>query len=162
MIAGEGYDPREILTMEALRSGARVRLQVRGESMLPALWPGDSVEIEACDIVNVNGGEIVLVARDQRLFLHRVLTVSNDGSIVTRGDSMPRPDPAGQHYLGKLVRVFRRGQVRSPGALTLWSRAIGQLLCHCDWARHLALKIHERRNLESNRLVAPNVVRLRD
>lgn len=158
MIAGEGCDPREILAVEALRSGARVRLQVRGESMLPTLWPGDAVEIEASDIPHVTCGEIVLVGRDQRLFLHRVLTVNNDGRIVTRGDSMPRPDPIGQQYLGKLVRVFRGGQIRSPGALTLWSRAIGQLLCHCDWARRLALKMHQRRNLATGKLAVPNAV----
>ena len=45
--------------------------QVHGESMLPALWPGDVVEIESCSLEDIRPGEIVLAQRDGRLFLHR-------------------------------------------------------------------------------------------
>ena len=36
---------RLALAEDALRSGVRLRLQIRGDSMLPTLWPGDMVEI---------------------------------------------------------------------------------------------------------------------
>lgn len=90
------------------RSGelpGRVRLRVYGQSMLPALWPGDVVEIESCALENVQPGEIVLAQRDGRLFLHRFLAPCPPNGFLLRGDSMPGPDP--QYFrealLGRLV-----------------------------------------------------------
>src|SRR5256885_12962003 len=84
---------REALAVEALRGSGSLRLQVRGESMLPTLWPGDIAEIAACPLEEVRRGEIVLAFRDHRFFLHRFLA-RQDNSFRTRGDSMPGPDPA--------------------------------------------------------------------
>ena len=51
MSASASLSPqREALAVEALRLTGRLRLQVRGESMLPALWPGDVVEAEVTGI----------------------------------------------------------------------------------------------------------------
>lgn len=142
----EACDPREMLVVDALLRGSRVRVQVRGESMLPTLWPGDTVEIAAGGPPRSKPGDIVLALHDHRLFLHRLLLVSEDGGMVTRGDSMPQSDPPGQQCLGRVERAFRSGRPGLiPLRLSLWSRLAGRLLCRCDWIRRLALAIHQKR-----------------
>lgn len=141
---------------ETLRASGCSRLRVHGESMLPALWPGDVVEIASCSPEDVRPGEIVLALRDGRLFLHRFVGRFNDHRKPTGfllcGDSMPGPDPQFPPgaMLGRLVR--RVGEERGVAAVTQrrWfalkcSRALGMLLCHCALARRLALKLHSRR-----------------
>lgn len=150
---------RAALAVEALRCGGQLRLQVHGESMLPSLWPGDLAEIEACSLNQVGRGEIVLAFRDGRFFLHRFLTrvlpQGEHGGFVTRGDSMPDPDPAfpSDALLGKLVGVERAGQsVSSSLSLSLslaarsWARAMGVLFCHCSFARRIALRLRNSRD----------------
>lgn len=158
---GTGEAERSALAADSLRDSGRLRLQVRGESMLPILWPGDVVEIVSCPVEDVQQGEIVLALRAGRFFLHRFLACVQPDSFLMRGDSMPRPDPQfpNEALLGRLVsragqgqgQDQSRGQIedqeRAGPVLPLrpWSRAIGQLLCHCGPARRLALKLHDRR-----------------
>lgn len=122
------------LVADALRGHGGLRLRVRGESMLPTLWPGEVVEIEGCSREEVRPGEIVLARRDGRLFLHRLVAPCAPNGFRLRGDSMPGADPPypPEALLGKLVRQ----------ADVKWSRAVGMLLCHCGLARRLALKLH--------------------
>src|SRR5208337_2666000 len=143
---------RSALLAEVLRRGARlrqtVRLRVYGESMLPALWPGDVVEIASCPLEDVRPGEIVLALRDGRLFVPRCAP----DSFLLCGDSMPGSDPLypSDALLGRLVRGSDGGQRIFTATLCLrlgakWSRALGMLLCHCDMVRRLVLKIHSLR-----------------
>jgi hypothetical protein len=118
-----------------------VRLRVHGESMLPALWPGDSVEIASCSIKDLRPGEIVLAERGDRLFLHRLIAPCTPNGFRLRGDSMPNSDPQypPEALLGRLVRsVDERRRLSS----AILSRALGMLFCHCGAARRLALKFH--------------------
>lgn len=125
------------LVADALRGRCGLRLRVRGESMLPTIWPGEVVEIEGCSPEEVRPGEIVLARRDGRLFLHRLVAPCAPNGFRLRGDSMPAADPPypPEALLGRLVR---RVDVK-------WSRAVGRLLCHCGLARRLALKLHSWR-----------------
>ncbi|MBI3645809.1 MAG: S24/S26 family peptidase [Acidobacteriales bacterium] len=135
--------------MEALRRTRRLRLQVRGESMLPALWPGDVAEVAACSLEEIRRGEIVLAFREGRLFLHRFLTRCEPDGFLTCGDSMPGPDPQfpSDAFLGRLAGVVRAGQtVSAPVPLRPRLRILGKLFCYCSPARHLALKFHRRWN----------------
>lgn len=150
------------LVAETLRTSGCSRLRVRGESMLPALWPGDVVEIARCSPEDVRPGEIVLALRDGRLFLHRLLASCKPNGFLLRGDSMPGPDPRFPPgaLLGRLVR--RVGKERGVAALThsRWlavkcSRALGTLLCHCGPARRLALRLHSRRNVSARAVRIP-------
>jgi hypothetical protein len=138
---------RGALAVEAFRGSGRLRLQVWGESMLPTLWPGDIAEIEACSLRDVGRGEIVLAFREDRFFLHRFLARDEHAGFITRGDSMPNPDPAfpSDALLGRLVSVFRDGQ---PLALPLqpWSRMTGMLFCYCSFARRAALRLRSYSN----------------
>jgi hypothetical protein len=134
---------RSAVLVEALRLSGRLRLRVRGESMLPALWPGDLTHIEECRLSEVRRNDIVLALRDGRLFLHRFCHHAADGGFVLRGDAMPGPDPvypAGA-FLGTLVPGMRR-QALSPR----WARVLGMIFCNWGLARRLALRWHGRRD----------------
>jgi len=108
--------------------------------MLPALWPGEVVEIANCSIDDVRPGEIVLAVSDGRLFLHRLIAPSTPSGFWLRGDSMPGCDPQypPDALLGRLVS--RSGPDCRLSATV--SRALGMLFCHCAVARRLALKLH--------------------
>jgi Peptidase S24-like len=127
-------------------SSRTLRLQVRGESMLPTLWPGDTVDIENCSIDAVQPGEVVLALRDGRLFLHRLSARRTAVGFQLRGDSMPAPDPLfpPEALIGRMVADSRTGRIPL-GFRTKISQTIGLILCHCAPARRLALKLHQRR-----------------
>ena len=120
--------------------------------MLPALWPGDVVEIESCPPEEIWPGEIVLALRHGRFFLHRLVGPCKQSGFQLRGDSMPGTDPQfpPEALLGRMVRGADDGRgapasTRHPGFGVKWSGALGMLLCHCGVARRLALKLHSRR-----------------
>jgi len=111
--------------------------------MLPSLWPGDVAEIEACSLADAGPGDIILAFRDDRLFLHRLVT-NGSGGFLARGDSMPAADPSyrADALLGKLVKVVRAGEVIVPGPLHSWWRLLGLVCCYCRWVRQLVLRFH--------------------
>ena len=146
MSAGESWSAqRDALAAEVLRRTGRLRLQVRGESMLPTLWPGDIAEIAACSLHDIARGEIVLAFRDGRFFLHRFLS-RNHQTFLTRGDSIPNADPAfpSDALLGKLVGVIRNGQTIS--ATRHPSPVVATLFRYCGFARRAALHLNSWRN----------------
>ena len=84
------------LLAETIRLHGRGRLRVQGTSMLPSLWPGDLIEVARRSPAEIEAGAIILYARDQRLFAHRVLKKEareDDYLLVARGDRLSRPDP---------------------------------------------------------------------
>lgn len=159
---------RSALAADVLRAGSRLRLQVRGESMLPTLWPRDVVEIASCSIADARPGDIVLALRGGRFFLHRFLAHCHPGGFLLHGDSMPAPDPQfpDEALLGRLAARAQRSadqriaDQRHPAQncarqqfaafhpvlpLRPWSWAVGRLFCYCGPARRLALKVHALR-----------------
>lgn len=144
---------RSGLVTDALRLGGHVRLRVHGESMLPTLWPGDVVEIASCAPADIQSGEVALAFRDGRFFLHRLVSPCTPNGFLLRGDSMPGTDSrfSPESLLGRLVSTDS-GRSFAPSIL---SRAMGRLLCHFDFARRVALNLHQRRNLSTNRAGNP-------
>jgi hypothetical protein len=132
----------ETLAVESLRRAGRLRMRVRGESMLPTLWPNDIVEIERCSLADVVVGDIVLGFRDTRFFLHRFVATCDRGFLM-RGDSMPGVDPAypSDALLGKLIRVERAGREVAASRWAPFRRAFGFVICYCPWVRRLAFRI---------------------
>jgi hypothetical protein len=145
--SGSWSAQRDALAAEVLRRTDRLRLQVRGESMLPTLWPGDIADIAACSLRDVGRGEIVLAFREGRFFLHRFLAQADHDRFVTRGDSMPAPDPSfpSDAFLGKLVGVVRHGESISATA-GLSPPVVGILFRYCGFARRVALRLRSSRN----------------
>ena len=134
--------------------------------MLPTLWPGDVVEIDACSVDEVQPGEIVLALREGRFFFHRFLARSQPNAFLLRGDSMPGPDPPypNEALLGRLVscesqsrshdHIPDRAAAHPVFPLRPWSWAIGQLLSRCGPARRLTLKVHARRRRDAAEIQA--------
>ena len=64
---------KHLLASEVLRASGTLRLTAPGHSMLPTLWPGDLLTVEARSIDQVQAGDVVLFTRENRFFVHRVL-----------------------------------------------------------------------------------------
>ena len=98
----------------------RLRLRVGGSSMLPAIRPGDILEVRARRACGIRPGSVVLFERGGRLFAHRV--VGNEGgALVTRGDALADADAAigDAELLGEVIAVERNGRSRTPRATLL-------------------------------------------
>jgi hypothetical protein len=139
------------MALEVLRTQGRVRFAARGYSMLPSLWPGDVVTVEAQSTDQFQSGDLLLYVREERFFLHRMLRNEECGveaRWLMRGDSMPHADqPVSAHQIvGKVVEVERDGR-RLPGIprCTLPVRAAGFLLCW-DRLRSVVLRLRESRH----------------
>jgi signal peptidase I len=138
------------LASEVLRSSGSLRLQVTGWSMLPAVWPGDTLVVErvACD--EVSEGDIVLFGRDQRLFAHRVITKPRTPTekVLTRGDAMTAVDSpvSGDELLGKVSFILRNGRCIAPSrSLHFSERAVAALVRSSKNAARVVVRVHNMR-----------------
>jgi signal peptidase I len=109
------------LAGQVLRAFGRLRLRVLGSSMIPSLWPGDVLLVHRRDIGGISTGEIVLFAREGRLFAHRVVSSAGESGgkqVVTQGDALRAPDPpvTSAELLGSVSLVFRAGKWTAPRA----------------------------------------------
>jgi hypothetical protein len=145
------------LAGEILRSTGTLRLRVTGWSMLPSLWPGDTLVIESAASDAIAAGDIVLFGRDRRLFAHRVVPQQKKlkGSrILTRGDSMLRTDPpvAKDELLGKVSYIVRDGECIEPRrSLRFSERAVAALVRRSQVAARVVVGIHSmRQNFEES------------
>lgn len=113
--------------------------------MLPIIWPGDVLNIEGAK-GGLAPGDIVLIARDDRFFVHRLIRFSQTTQQWTaRGDALRQPDPPviEPQILGRVVTVCRGNRNNVPGShLSLLHRVVGLSLGYCDRLRNLALRVH--------------------
>lgn len=114
-----GYDCSDLahavkceLAGASLRSFGTLRLQVTGWSMLPAVWPGDTLLVETATAGDLMEGDIILFGHERRIFAHRIVKRSGNSSFLTRGDAMPQDDPTvyGQDVLGRVSSIVRNGK----------------------------------------------------
>ena len=132
------------LAAEVLSSSGAIRLRALGTSMLPTIWPGDILSIERECGQPIVPGDIVLVARHRRFFVHRLIE-KNHARWITRGDALSRNDgPAAEaEVLGKVSLIHRRnGAVVPNSRLSMFARAFAWMLCHWDLSRNISLRIH--------------------
>jgi signal peptidase I len=143
---GEAHALKCELAAEALRSSGTLKLQVTGWSMLPSIWPGDTLMVESVDRHAVSEGDMVLFARDRRLFAHRVVANhSGDGRLLTRGDAMPAPDlPISDgELLGKVSRILRNGRWHEPSRrLRFTERAVAALVRGSEIGARVVVGLH--------------------
>ena len=138
------------LAVESLRRRGEARLRARGMSMLPSLWPGDLLTVQAVSLDEVTVGNIVLVMREKRCFIHRLvkLQVFEKGVyFVTRGDAMPHCDPpASAELLGRVIRVQRANRSFVPSSrISRVRSAAAWILCRSGHCRSLAMRFHTAR-----------------
>jgi len=101
--------------------------------------------IERVDPAIVSQGEIVLVARNRRLFAHRLKSNQMEAGIVTQGDAMSTPDPRVDkvNLLGRVSFIIRNGrQIQPRPNLRISERALATLLQHSEAAARIVVGIH--------------------
>lgn len=137
------------LAGDVLRGWGQLRLRVNGWSMLPSILPGDTLHIESAEVSTVSEGDVVLlVGRDRRLVVHRLIAkskMSGNSQVVTRGDSMPQPDPPASEndLLGKVAYIVRKGKRVEPRrSLRLSQRAVAALVRRSSIAGRVVVGIH--------------------
>jgi signal peptidase I len=142
----DAHAVKQELAGEVLILSGRLRLGVTGSSMLPTVWPGDTLVIERASSDAVSKGDIVLFQRDGRFFVHRVVgKIAGDSMILTRGDAMLRPDPpvAGRCLLGKVVSIVRQGKrIRPKTDMGLSSRAVAAAVRRSETAARVVVGVH--------------------
>jgi signal peptidase I len=146
------------LAAEVLRKSGHLRLAAMGQSMLPTLWPGDLLTVRRVQFDEVAVGDVVLFAREDRFFIHRVLGKhdsaggSTGPSLVTRGDSMRAADApvSPEELLGRVVSASRNhaADLAVPGA-SWFSQSVGFTLAHWDLLRRMVLRLHAWRSRDA-------------
>lgn len=140
-------DPKLGLAAEILRCRGTIHLKAWGASMLPAVWPGDLLTIQSAAHEEVVRGDIVLVLRGKRFFVHRTVELQRGQdrfSWITRGDAMPHNDPpaADSELLGRVVCICRANRSFVPSRrISLLHSALAWMLCRWDGFRNLMLGI---------------------
>lgn len=133
------------LAAEMLAGNHPIRMQALGTSMLPSIWPGDILSIEPRTSDEIVPGDIVLVSRQSRFFIHRA--VERRASYwITRGDSVPQNDePATDvEVLGKVALIHKTsGSVVPKLQLSPLNRILAYMLCHWDSLRCFALRVRQ-------------------
>jgi len=133
------------LAAEVLRSTGRLRLQVNGTSMIPAIWPGDILSVRSHTAAQPLPGEIVVFRCDGRLVTHRVVKriAGPDGfEWITRGDRVCRDDAAvlSDDILG-CVAAIERGTRQFAPRQTIAGRVAAWILSRSDLATGALLRI---------------------
>jgi len=134
------------LAKDVLRSSGKLRLQVAGWSMLPSIWPEDTLIIERASCASISKGDVVLFGREQRLFVHRVVgKPDRSASVLTKGDAMDVPDsPVGENeLLGKVTFIVRNGRLLRPRTkLRIRDRAVAALVRHSETGARAVVVAH--------------------
>jgi hypothetical protein len=103
------------LAGELLRSSGSLHLRVAGWSMMPTVWPGDTLVIEHAIGDQVSAGDIVLFSSGRRFVAHRVVAIGDDSggsTIRTQGDAVPYADSplVASDVMGKVSLILRKGR----------------------------------------------------
>lgn len=78
------------VVIEGLKQQGMVRLSFFGQSMLPTLADGMSVEVRGCQASEVRPADIILYRRSGQPIIHRVINIQKDSDgivFVTKGDN---------------------------------------------------------------------------
>jgi signal peptidase I len=144
------------LASEVLRVSDSLRLPATGWSMLPTVWPGDTLVIERVSSEDVFEGDLVMFSSGRRFVAHRVVAKgrSSAGSrIQTQGDAVPLPDcpVAESDLLGKVSFILRNGKCIEPTRRLRFSkRALAAVFRRAPLAARIVARVHRlRRNLQS-------------
>lgn len=131
------------LASEILRSGGTIQIRALGLSMLPTIWPGESLTIRKPE--DFATGDIVMFVREGRCFVHRLARDLGSAGWIARGDAMLQNDPtvARHELLGRVVAIERNRRNITPSSEFPWSRRwFALLLGNCGRLRSAALRVH--------------------
>jgi signal peptidase I len=147
------------LASETLRQFGSLQIKATGTSMLPAVWPGDTLRVEKAAIGQLLPGDIAVYGRDGRIFAHRVIAIEKNtreiSALITQGDAMPHRDSAvsSEELLGKVTRLARAGKNIEPRrTLTRSGRLVSFLARHSQWVTRILLFSHTQRRTPRERI----------
>lgn len=133
------------LFLEILKSSGQAKLAVTGASMLPAIWPGDILEVHRQSAAEISPGDVVLFARRGGFAAHRVVEKVGGPErtlLITRGDALRAPDSpiSPEELLGRVTDVLRGGRRLEP-RLTRWGRVASWILSRSDLCTRIVLRM---------------------
>jgi signal peptidase I len=136
------------LACEVLRSFGSLRFAATGWSMLPTIWPGETLVVERVSPDQVRFGDVILVGRERRLCAHRVVSTQDSGRPhwITQGDAMPAPDRpvSASELLGRVGYVIRAGRlIPVPAELSLAENLIAKLVRRSVPAARALVYLHD-------------------
>jgi hypothetical protein len=134
------------LWVESLRCCGSVVLKAWGTSMLPSVWPSDLLTIQNVSTEEIVPGDIVLVLRNHRFFIHRLVEKRpglHGHSWITKGDAMRHNDPPVTGLLGRVTEIRRGNRSLAPRRrMSRVQSAMAWILGHSHRFRNLALRVH--------------------
>jgi len=137
------------IVADCLRAGREVRLRVMGSSMLPSIWPHDTLLIRGAGDSRPSIGEIILYARGGGLIAHRVVRRIDDAGrarFETRGDALPACDaPVVQSEILGVVTAIVRGNRELPVRARKSAGLLPLALHNSDLLCRIALKVQAMR-----------------
>jgi signal peptidase I len=140
---------RELAADTLLVSGM-IRLKAAGWSMLPAVWPGDTLVVEQMDCTGVRHGEIVAFSRGGRFVAHRIVSEkSGQTAVQTRGDALLEMDSplSDGDIVGKVVLILRNGRCIVPRRnLSFGERVMAALFRRSPFAVRVAVRLYQALN----------------
>jgi hypothetical protein len=119
------------LAKEVLHAFGELRFVAQGSSMVPSIFPRDTLLVLRQSAASVQPGQVVLFSRDGRFCAHRVVRVMDVGGqsfVITCGDALTQEDlPVAEHeLLGRVTAVSRCGKrielEGMPAVASLWLR----------------------------------------
>ncbi len=132
------------LADEVIRGTGYLKLRVTGWSMLPSIWPGDTLELERANCCQLSPGDIVLFRRNSGLCVHRVFAVCGN-AVLTQGDAMRQPDPLVPEHdlLGRVTHIVRGGKIIRPAkALSPLQYSLAKLARSSHFGARVVVGIH--------------------
>jgi hypothetical protein len=147
------------LATEVLRSFGKLRFAATGWSMLPSVWPGETLVVERVSVDEVQIGDVVLVGREGRFYAHRLISRlidSENPQWITQGDGMVAPDrPVLAHeLLGRVAYLIRAGKcVPVPAELSAVENLIAKVVRRSAPAARALVYLH--RKIQTSEPVLP-------
>jgi signal peptidase I len=136
------------LAVEVLRSFGTLRFAATGWSMLPSVWPGETLVVERIQPDQVQIGDLVLVEREGKLCAHRVVGTAGhpeNRQWITQGDALPVTDRpvAGSELLGKVTYLVRAGKlIAVPAKLGVIDNLIAKIVRRSSLAASALVYLH--------------------
>jgi signal peptidase I len=131
----------------ALAKQLPLRVKSRGQSMYPAIKPGDTLLIRMVNADNLEPGDIAFYCLPSGTFVvHRLIKRNGAGSLLTNGDSLRQADDpvTTERVFGKVTGIERGG--KSLVLTGILSKLIGRSIVLLARYR-LPLQIHIKQTL---------------
>jgi DNA-directed RNA polymerase subunit H (RpoH/RPB5) len=145
------------LAGEVLRSFGKLRFAATGWSMLPTLWPRETLVVERVTHAQVQLGDVVLITRDGKLCAHRVVSIEAASAIdglesrlITQGDALQGPDQPviENELLGRVAYVIRGGKcIPIPAELDIVKSVVAKVIRRSPSAARALVYLNRMRHI---------------